>query len=77
MIIKPQDALFSELCFQYSIFCLQKKEEARKNQQERSRKNRQGTYAEGFSALLKTFGIKNQDVGIMDKMLMQRGFQGF
>ncbi|TAF56013.1 MAG: hypothetical protein EAZ60_10870 [Oscillatoriales cyanobacterium] len=68
MIIKPQ---------QYSIFCLRKKEEARKNQQQRSLQNRQGTYVERLSGLLNTFGIGNQDVGIMDKALMQRGFQGF
>jgi len=48
MIIKPQDALFCELCFKYSIFCIQKKEEARRKKEEGRSKNGQGTYAERF-----------------------------
>jgi hypothetical protein len=77
MIIKPQDALFSELCFQYSIFCLRKKQEAKKNQAEASQQNRQNTYSERLSGILKAFGIRQEEVGIMDKALMQRGCQGF
>jgi len=48
MIIKPQDALFSELCFKYSIFCIQKKEEGRRKKEEGRRKKGQGTYVERF-----------------------------
>ena len=44
LIIKPQDALFSELCFQYSIFCLPKASKGRrKKEQGFSRQKEEGT----------------------------------
>ncbi|MCY7382039.1 MAG: hypothetical protein LH628_05540 [Microcoleus sp. CAN_BIN18] len=60
MIIKPQDALFCELCFKYSIFCIQKREEGRSPREVGRRKNGQGTYVERFSGIMKPEGIFSQ-----------------